>query len=65
MKPEDFKEYQEIAVRCKKYSEIPYAKVKSLLYTMDEPNVIRYKTAFQEDFKAVNIFFHSHDWDED
>ena len=24
MKPEDCKEYQEIAVRCKKYSEIPY-----------------------------------------
>ena len=42
MKPEDFKEYQEIAVRCKKYSEIPYTKVKSLLYTKDEPKVIRY-----------------------
>ena len=55
MKPEDFEEYQEIAVRCKKYSEIPYTKVKSLQYMKDEPNVTRYKTTFQEDFKAVNV----------
>ena len=55
MKPEDFKEYQEIAVRCKKYSEIPYTKVKSLLYTKDEPKVVRFKTTFQEDFKAVTV----------
>ena len=41
MKPEDFKEYQEIAVRSKTYSDMHYTKVKTLLYTKGEPKVIR------------------------
>ena len=57
MKPDDFKSYQEISVKCRKYSDVPYSKVKSLLYTRDEPKDIRYKTSFvqDQDFKAVTV----------
>lgn len=49
MKPEDFKDYQDIAVRGK-YNRIPYTKVKCLRYEQADPKVVKYKTSFTQEF---------------
>jgi hypothetical protein len=48
MRPEDFKNYQDIAGKCRKYSEVPYTKVKSLLYTRRNRKSSGTKPAFHK-----------------
>ncbi|CAB4056217.1 unnamed protein product [Lepeophtheirus salmonis] len=54
MKPQDFKDFASVA-KHEKYDRVPFTEVKSLLFKLDAPKMLSYKTAFSEDWIAKKI----------
>ncbi|ESO84719.1 hypothetical protein LOTGIDRAFT_168383 [Lottia gigantea] len=55
MKPEYFKDYLTIA-NTGQFQNIPFTKVKCLLYEQYEPKILRYKKGFDEEWITENVF---------